>query len=169
LPQAEWTDNNTAHVLLGETIPVFPGETILTNFTLDPADGAWVIEIGVAPGAPGALPPARRGPTVSRVRATSPYMDPSLAWSDPRFNTTRVGACMEVYGMLRRADYPLRTAMNLTLSVPGPLAAGRDLGSWAFTENPTCAFTPQASAVESAVQPPGTDGAVVQQAGFVIM
>jgi hypothetical protein len=141
---AEWDANATAHVLLGETVAVFPGERVLTNFTLT-ADGAWLLEMSVLPSSP--PPPPRRGaaaaprgPTASRVRATAPYMDASLSWLDPAFNrAVRAGACMEVYGMARRADYPATATMDVTMP-----AASDD---WVFVETPTCASAPQGSTV----------------------
>ena len=140
---AEWDANATAHVLLGETVAVFPGERVLTNFTLT-ADGAWLLEMSVLPSS--SPPPRRgaaaapRGPTASRVRATAPYMDASLSWLDPAFNSAvRAGACMEVYGMARRADYPTTATMDVTMP-----AASVD---WVFVETPTCASAPQGSTV----------------------
>ena len=36
----------TGHAVTGETIPVFPGETVVTNFT-QMANGSWLLQFSV--------------------------------------------------------------------------------------------------------------------------
>ena len=60
----------TGHAVTGETIPVFPGETVITNFTLTP-NGTWLLQFSVDESDPGAVIRGR-GNTVSTVRVDHP-------------------------------------------------------------------------------------------------
>jgi hypothetical protein len=80
----------TGHAVTGDTIPVFPGEIVLTNFTMM-RNGTWLLQLGVATDVP-----ASRGATMSTVQIDHPYMNPQLDWLHPDFNHTLVGACNEV-------------------------------------------------------------------------
>jgi hypothetical protein len=154
---------------------VFPGERVLTNFTLTDA-GAWLIEISVLPqhqrkqhqsekGKPkGSSSIVGRGPTLSRVVSTYPYANRTLSWLDPAFNTTRVGCCAEVYNLDTRGQYPSSIIMNVTASAP--LSMSTPFVPWGFVEKPTCAYSPLQSSVHGHVDHKREDLPVVQTIRF---
>ena len=67
----------TGHAVTGETIPVFPGEVVVTNFT-QLMNGTWLLQFSVDESATGPIP--GRGSVMSVVQVDHPYMNPELDW-----------------------------------------------------------------------------------------
>lgn len=130
----------TPHAVTGETVPVFPGEIVVTNFT-QMANGTWLLQLAVDEAAsPGGRVPGR-GSTRSVVQVDHPYMNPEFSWLHPDFNHTLAGACNEVYNLLpgRPGDVPRPLELNVTISGAG---AGRPawMSDWQVNEGlPQCA------------------------------
>jgi len=106
----------TPHAVTGETVPVFPGETVVTNFTMY-VNGTWLLQFSVdesaSPG--GAIPD--RGVTRSVVQVDHPYMNPKFSWLSSDFNHTLVGACNEVYNLQpRHGDVARPLNMSITIT-----------------------------------------------------
>jgi hypothetical protein len=75
----------TGYAVTGETVPVFPGETVVTNFTLL-ANGTWLLQFSVDEAASEGGPIPGRGATVSVVRAG---VYPSVALEKQLLNPSR--------------------------------------------------------------------------------
>ena len=59
------------HSVTGETIPVFPGEVVVTNFT-QLVNGTWLLQFSVDEQAAAGGPIPGRGPTMSVVQVDHP-------------------------------------------------------------------------------------------------
>ena len=117
----------TPHAVTGETVPVFPGETVVTNFT-QLRNGTWLLQFSVDENAPIVMPHGEsalspgpipgRGSTVSVVQVDHPYMNPAFDWRHDDFNHTLAGACSEVYNLQpgRPGDVPRPLEMNITVT-----------------------------------------------------
>ena len=110
---------------LQDTIPVFPGELVRTNFTML-ANGTWLLQFSVilSPEDERKQQPGR-GNLHSVVQVDHPYMNPKLSWLHDDFNHTLVGACNEVYNLNPRpTDVPRPLNINITVAV-APGGGGR--------------------------------------------
>lgn len=137
----------TGYAVTGETVAVFPGEIVITNFT-QLSNGTWLLQLSVeqkepteSAGSVAAAPrkPIRgRGPTMSIVHVDYPYMNPKFSWLDSDFNHTLVGACNEVYNLQQRStdiNRPLKMSITVSDVGQGPKPTGstqpvRDRPSW---------------------------------------
>jgi hypothetical protein len=131
----------TGHAVTGETIPVFPGETIVTNFT-QLQNGTWLLQYSVdvsAPGPGGPIP--GRGNVMSVVQVDHPYMNPDLDWLHPDFNHTLAGACNEVYNLQpRKGDVARPLEMNISIIDRAPTQDAKWMVDWQVNEGlPQCA------------------------------
>lgn len=131
----------TGHAVTGETIPVFPGETVVTNFT-QLQNGTWLLQYSVdvsSPGPGGPMP--GRGNVMSVVQVDHPYMNPDLDWLHPDFNHTLVGACNEVYNLQpRRGDVARPLEMNISIIDGAPAQDANWMVDWQVNEGlPQCA------------------------------
>jgi hypothetical protein len=129
----------TGHAVTGDTVPVFPGEQVRTNFTML-ANGTWLLQLGVVGDTP-----AARGNTLSVVQVDHPYMNPALDWLHPDFNHTLVGACNEVYNLNPRStDVPRPLHINVTVSAVRGTGMGEEkkidwFAPWSVNEGlPQC-------------------------------
>ena len=123
--------NIHANALLGEMIPVVEGDTITTSFALD-AKGGWQLEIA-------ATSEKDPKPRVSRVSVPTPFLNETLSWLEFPYNSTRLGACWEVYGMGQRTDYPISMDFKIETSSSAPAPY---YSNWSLNESPTCKFSP---------------------------
>jgi hypothetical protein len=121
----------------GETVPVFPGEVVITNFTML-TNGTWMLSLSVDPVDATAIP--GRGNTVSVVQVDHPYMNPALSWLSDDFNHTLAGACNEVYNLQPRVgDVARPLEMNITVSDAGRSTPDPVWSDWAVNEGlPQC-------------------------------
>eukprot|EP01052_Picozoa_sp_SAG31_P057818 SAG31_NODE_17323_length_675_cov_0.890625_1_plen_212_part_01 len=131
----------TGHAVTGETIPVFPGETVVTNFT-QLENGTWLLQYSVDVNTPGPGGPiAGRGSVMSVVQVDHPYMNPELDWLHSDFNHTLAGACNEVYNLQPRAgDVARPLEMNISIIDGAPSNDGEWMVDWQVNEGlPQCA------------------------------
>jgi len=113
----------TPHAVTGETVPVFPGEVVVTNFT-QLRNGTWLLQFSVDEEAAGdeggrnSGPIPGRGSTRSVVQVDHPYMNARFSWLHADFNHTLAGACNEVYNLQqgRPGDVPRPLQMNITVT-----------------------------------------------------
>ena len=130
----------TGHAVTGETIPVFPGETVVTNFT-QLQNGTWLLQYSVdvsSPGPGGPIP--GRGNVMSVVQVDHPYMNPDLDWLHPDFNHTLAGACNEVYNLQpRKGDVARPLEMNISIIDGAPTQDANWMVDWQVNEGlPQC-------------------------------
>ena len=133
----------TGHAVTGETIPVFPGETVVTNFS-QMTNGSWLLQFSVENELPD------RGETMSSLQIDHPCkptildlrgghhrtkknrvwsdMNPALDWLHADFNHTLVGACNEVYNLQPRHGDVARP-LDMTISVADSAPRG-DEAAW---------------------------------------
>ena len=131
----------TGHAVTGETIPVFPGETVVTNFT-QLLNGTWLLQYSVDESTPGPGGPiAGRGNVMSMVQVDHPYMNPELDWLHPDFNHTLAGACNEVYNLQpRKGDVARPLEMNISIVDHAPSDDAEWMVDWQVNEGlPQCA------------------------------
>jgi hypothetical protein len=127
------------HVIAGPLIPVEPGQLITTSFAIDAA-ATWHASISTPDG------------KVSKIQVEREYMEKNQTWP----KTVGLGTCMEVDNLMRRGYYP-ETCPEITVTVTAPAGtAGGWQEPWGITEDPTCAFGPTASTVESKAPSPLT-------------
>jgi hypothetical protein len=127
----------TGDAVTGETVPVFPGEVVVTNFTML-SNGTWLLLLSVDPVDAAKIP--GRGNTVSVVQVDHPYMNPDLNWLHPDFNHTLAGACNEVYNLQRRfGDVARPLEMNITVADAGRTSVDPVWSDWKVNEGlPQC-------------------------------
>ena len=97
---------NMCHVIAGPLIPIEPGETVTTQFTMD-EDSVWHASIST-------------GSKISAIEVPYEYMERNQTWG----KTIGLGTCMEVDNLMGRDYYPptcpVRTSVapQPTLLVP---------------------------------------------------
>jgi hypothetical protein len=131
----------TGHAVTGETIPVFPGEIVVTNFT-QLLNGTWLLQYSVDVSSPGPGGPIEgRGNVMSLVQVDHPYMNPELDWRHPDFNHTLAGACNEVYNLQsRKGDVARPLEMNISIIDGAPSNDAQWMVDWQVNEGlPQCA------------------------------
>lgn len=130
----------TGHAVTGETIPVFPGEVVVTNFT-QMKNGTWLLQFSVDVSAPPPGGPIEgRGNVMSVVQVDHPYMNPDFSWLHPDFNHTLAGACNEVYNLQpREGDVARPLEMNITIIDSSPSDDTKWMVDWQVNEGlPQC-------------------------------
>jgi hypothetical protein len=142
-------DGGNVNVHFGEMVPVNEGDTITTSFRYvdatgssavqargkgSDAGGGWQLTISATAPASGSKPRA------SRVTVPHPFMNSSLSWLQAPFNSTRLGACWEVYGMNKLSDYPSGMSYAIDTVSAKPADYFKD---WRMTETASCKFSPK--------------------------
>ena len=120
----------TGHAVTGDTIPVFPGEKVRTNFTML-TNGTWLLQYSVllTPEEEEKQQPGR-GNLQSVVQVDHPYMNPKLSWLHDDFNHTLVGACNEVYNLdPRPTDVPRSVHQQKYTPTPPAFSRTRGFGT----------------------------------------
>ena len=134
-------DGGNVNVHFGDMVPVSEGDVVTTSFEYTDAARAnisadaagWELTISAT------APAAGSKPRASRVTVPYPFMNSSLSWLAPPYNSTRLGACWEVYGMGKLSDYPSGMDYKIDTVSSKPSDYYQD---WMMTETASCAFSP---------------------------
>ena len=105
-----------AKAAVGRLVPVEPGELIETRFELD-AQYVWRLYIGVIGGGPDRQ---------SQVTSNRPFMglvNSTRSWDEDIYDNVYVGSCLENYGMVSKANYPIEWQIDVNILSP-------KAGSW---------------------------------------